>query len=149
MLHHLIQLNVGKTDKQLNMRVRCCDPFVSLLFGFIVEEQATHGTHVSSKAPTTVFFFFFITTILIRMLTGATPRAECPWPPPASSGSHPIGWTAWTAGTSANQRSGISGWSFVPADKKKTKNWAASFISISDSGRWVQKFSSSEVYQTN
>lgn len=38
-----------------------------------------------------------------------TPRAECPWPPPASSGSRPTGWTAWTAGTSANQRTGFSG----------------------------------------
>lgn len=47
--------------------------------------------------------------------TGVTPRSERPWLPPASSGSRPTGWTAWTAGTSVNQRSGISGWSSVLA----------------------------------
>lgn len=31
----------------------------------------------------------------------ATPLAGSPWPPPVSLGSRPIGWTAWTAGTSA------------------------------------------------
>lgn len=75
--------------------------------------------------------FVFIIAILfgiVCMMPVTTPQVGFLWPPPASSGSHPTEWTAWTAGTSVNQGTGVSGWSSTPAatcivSEKQLSSW--------------------------